>query len=54
VAEDPKKENFQSVFCAVNHFGQDTYYKLPEKDEGKVWNGLCHISPRSRVHEWDN
>ena len=33
---------YGSILCAVNIFGQDTYYKEPMDAAGRVYNALCY------------
>ena len=36
---------YGSVLCAVNIFGQDTYYKNPRDSSNREYNALCYKTP---------
>ncbi|KAH8891138.1 hypothetical protein GQ53DRAFT_687387, partial [Thozetella sp. PMI_491] len=45
---------YGSVLCALNKFGQDTYYKYPTDSNGQQWNALCYKLPIGTNHYWPN
>ncbi|GAB1317704.1 hypothetical protein MFIFM68171_07914 [Madurella fahalii] len=49
----PATNNFQSIVCAVNIFGQTDYFMYPVSG-GKRWNAYCYSGKKRRLHEWDD